>query len=39
MPRRLTPLEEGLRTYLGPAADAATLAFDAPPASAPLASA
>jgi NADH dehydrogenase len=29
MPRRLTPLEEGLRTYLGPPGDDATLAFDA----------
>jgi uncharacterized protein YbjT (DUF2867 family)/ligand-binding SRPBCC domain-containing protein len=31
MPRRLTPLEEGLRTYLGPRRDDATLAFDGAP--------
>jgi NADH dehydrogenase len=30
MPRRLTPLEEGLRTYLAPQLGDATLAFDAP---------
>jgi len=30
MPRRLTPLEEGLRTYLGPSVGNATLAFDGP---------
>ena len=30
MPRRLTPLEEGLATYLGPTSAAATLVFDAP---------
>jgi NADH dehydrogenase len=30
MPRRLTPLEEGLRTYLDPAPGRDTLAFDAP---------
>ena len=29
MPRRLTPLEEGLRTYLGPASDGTSLTFDA----------
>jgi uncharacterized protein YbjT (DUF2867 family)/ligand-binding SRPBCC domain-containing protein len=39
MPRRLTPLEEGLRTYLDPAAGESTLAFDAPPARSPLATA
>ena len=32
MPRRLTPLEEGLATYLGRSADDATLAFDVPSA-------
>ena len=31
MPRRLTPLEEGLATYLGPVASDATLAFDGHP--------
>lgn len=31
MPRRLTPLEEGLRTYLDPAASGATLTFDTAP--------
>jgi len=36
MPRRLTPLEEGLRTYLGPAAGGPTLAFDPPPARSPI---
>ncbi len=30
MPRRLTPLEEGLRTYLGTTAGDASLTFDAP---------
>jgi uncharacterized protein YbjT (DUF2867 family)/ligand-binding SRPBCC domain-containing protein len=30
MPRRLTPLEEGLRTYLAPQLGDATLAFDGP---------
>jgi NADH dehydrogenase len=30
MPRRLTPLEEGLRTYLAPQRPDATLAFDGP---------
>jgi NADH dehydrogenase len=30
MPRRLTPLEEGLRTYLASPTDDATLAFDGP---------
>jgi NADH dehydrogenase len=30
MPRRLTPLEEGLRTYLGPEASTITLTFDRP---------
>lgn len=30
MPRRLTPLEEGLRTYLAPSSDDATLVFDRP---------
>jgi NADH dehydrogenase len=33
MPRRLTPLEEGLRTYLGPGLESATVAFDAPRAT------
>ncbi|HLO35639.1 MAG TPA: NAD(P)H-binding protein, partial [Candidatus Deferrimicrobium sp.] len=33
MPRRLTPLEEGLRTYLGPHQRDATLAFDGPTGS------
>ena len=33
MPRRLTPLEEGLRTYLGRQQPGATLAFDAVPGS------
>jgi hypothetical protein len=32
MPRRLTPLEEGLATYLGPARADATLVFDGPAA-------
>src|SRR5215218_7710067 len=36
MPRRLTPLEEGLRTYLAPATDGTTLTFDAPPTRTPL---
>jgi hypothetical protein len=35
MPRRLTPLEEGLRTYLAPHMDGATLAFDGPEAPGP----
>ena len=30
MPRRLTPLEEGLRTYLAPPSGDATLVFDGP---------
>ncbi|HUQ77295.1 MAG TPA: NAD(P)H-binding protein [Patescibacteria group bacterium] len=30
MPRRLTPLEEGLATYLGPSDRSATLTFDGP---------
>jgi uncharacterized protein YbjT (DUF2867 family)/ligand-binding SRPBCC domain-containing protein len=30
MPRRLTPLDEGLATYLGPASDAADVAVDPP---------
>ena len=30
MPRRLTPLEEGLRTYLAPPSGGATLVFDRP---------
>jgi NADH dehydrogenase len=34
MPRRLTPLEEGLATYLAPSAGDATLAFDGPRVSA-----
>lgn len=34
MPRRLTPLEEGLATYLAPPAGDATLAFDRPAAPA-----
>jgi NADH dehydrogenase len=35
MPRRLTPLDEGLRTYLGPAdRDRLQLAFDGVPAGA-----
>ncbi|HXU86671.1 MAG TPA: NAD(P)H-binding protein [Verrucomicrobiae bacterium] len=34
MPRRLTPLEEGLRTYLAPQNPGATLVFDGPSASA-----
>jgi uncharacterized protein YbjT (DUF2867 family)/ligand-binding SRPBCC domain-containing protein len=33
MPRRLTPLEEGLRTYLGPSAESTSLTFDEPPAT------
>ena len=32
MPRRLTPLDEGLATYLGPAPSAATLTIDGEPA-------
>ena len=36
MPRRLTPLEEGLRTYLEPAAGGSTLTFDSPPARTPI---
>jgi NADH dehydrogenase len=39
MPRRLTPLEEGLRTYLAPPSGDATLAFDGPAARALLPSA
>jgi NADH dehydrogenase len=39
MPRRLTPLEEGLRTYLAPASGDTTLAFDGPAVRAPLPSA
>ena len=35
MPRRLTPLEEGLATYLAPPTDDATLAFDRPAAAVP----
>jgi uncharacterized protein YbjT (DUF2867 family)/ligand-binding SRPBCC domain-containing protein len=31
MPRRLTTLEEGLATYLGPSSGPQTLAFDGPP--------
>ncbi len=34
MPRRLTPLEEGLRTYLAPPSGDASLAFDRSPAAA-----
>ncbi len=30
MPRRLTPLEDGLATYLSPASAAASVVFDAP---------
>jgi hypothetical protein len=33
MPRRLTTLEEGLATYLGPSSGPETLAFDGPPAA------
>jgi NADH dehydrogenase len=36
MPRRLTPLEEGLRTYLAPPTGDATLTFDGPPVPALL---
>jgi NADH dehydrogenase len=39
MPRRLIPLEEGLRTYLAPPSGDATLAFDGPAARALLPSA
>ena len=39
MPRRLTPLEEGLRTYLAPPSGDTTLVFDRPaPASSPAVS-
>jgi NADH dehydrogenase len=37
MPRRLTPFEEGLRSYLAPASGDATLTFDGP--AAPISSA
>jgi len=35
MPRRLTPFEEALATYLGPGPELGTLAFDPSPAAAP----
>ena len=36
MPRRLTPLEEGLRTYLGTSASDATLSFDGSTGASPI---